>query len=367
MTPVPALEDLIGAAARDGATALHLRVDGASITAMARQGQGLMPLAQFQAPMPWVELASARPDASRMDDRIVIRIAAHGASHDSLARLGMPGGMRRLISGALALSGGVALAVAPGAADRYVLAEALAGPARRGYSPWIAGERTALDAASRMDCDAILVDSLSDRHAAALAFDLARAGQRIIIAIDARGAIAAIERLRALRIERHLLGAGLRVVSAAHGARRLCAGCRLPVQAQTSESALLGIDPGTVIYRPAGCGACDGTGYTGMALAFETIAVDAAFHGLLAEGRDAALLARHAFLAAPTLAASARTLAREGQITAEEAIRIARDSSGAVAAGARHPHIAASAGQWLDGEPIVPLSARLHGDRSSIG
>lgn len=366
MIPVPALEDLIATAARDGATTLHLRVEGASVTAMTRQGQGLAPFAQFPASMSWVDLASKRPDASRMDDHIVIRIDAHGASLDPLARLGMPGGMRQSIAGALALSGGVVLAAAPDAADRRALAEALAGSARRGYAPWIAGERSALAAAARMDCDAILVDGLLDRHAAALAFDVARAGQRIIVAVDAAGAVAAIEQLRGLRIERHLLGAGLRAVVAAHGARRLCGACRLPDQAQASESALLGIDPGTVIYRPAGCGTCDGTGYAGTALAFEGIAVDTAFHGLLAEGRDAALLARHAFLAAPTLAASARTLAREGRITAEEAIRIAR-GGGAVAAGTRHPHIAPSAGEWLDGKPFVPLSARLHGDRSSIG
>lgn len=367
MTPVPELDDLIGVAAREGATALHLHVDGAAVTAMARHGHGLARLAQFDAPVPWLEHANARPDASRMDNRIVIRIDPHGASHDSLARLGMPDGMRKSVSGMLALPGGVVLAVAPSSADRRDLAEALAGSAQRGYAPWIAGNRSALEAAARMDCDAILVDSLADRGAAFLAFDLARAGQRVIVAIDAINAVAAIERLRALRVERHLLGAGLRAMVAGHSARRLCGACRLPVQAQTSESALLGIDPGTVIYRPAGCGACDGTGYASTALAFEAIVVDGVFHGMLAEGRDAALLARHAFLAAPTLAASARMLAREGRITAEEAIRIARVSGGAVAPEARHPHISPSAGEWLDGKPIVPLSARLHGDRSSIG
>lgn len=367
MTPVPELDDLIGAAAREGATALHLHVEGAAVTAMARHGQGLAQLARFDAPAPWLEDANARPDISRMDDRIVIRIAPHGVSHDSLAKLGMPGGMRKSITGTLVLPGGVILAVAPSPPDRCSLAEALAGPAQRGYAPWVLGEHSALEAAARMDCDAILVDGLADRDAASLALDLARAGQRIIVAIDALSAVAAIEKLRALRIERHLLGAGLRAVVAAHGARRLCGACRLPVQAEASESALLGIDPGTVIYRPAGCGACDGTGYAGTALALEAIAVDGAFHGMLAEGHDAALLSRHAFLAAPTLASSARTLAREGRITAEEAIRIARVSGAAVAAGARHPHISPSTGEWLDGKPIVPLSARLHGDRSSIG
>lgn len=367
MTPVPDLDDLIATAAREGATALHLNIEGDAVAVMTRQGQGLAPLAQFRASEPWVTEAAARPDATRMGDRIVIRIDPHGASPDSLAKLGMPAGLRKRVKAALDLPAGAVVAASPSAADRRRLAEALAGAALRGYAPWVPGEHAALEAAARMDCDSVLVDGFADRRAASLAFDLARSGQRVIVAIDAVSAVAAIERLRALRIERHLLGAGLRAVVAAHGARRLCGECRLPVQARASESALLGVDPGTVIFRAAGCGACDGTGYAGATLAFEAIAVDGEFHGLLAEGRDAALLARHAFLAAPTLAASARTLAREGQITAEEAIRIARASGGATAPGTPHPHISSSAGEWLDGKPIVPLSARLHGDRSSIG
>ena len=342
MTTLPAIEDLIGTAARDGATALHLHLDGRSVAALARQGRALAPLGRFEVTRPWLDRANAHPGAARMNDRIVIRIDAHGVVRDALAGLGMPGAMRKALHAAMAQTGGAVLAVAPSPAHRCSLSEALAAPA--GYAPWVAGERSALDAAARMDCDAILVDGLADRAAAAMMFDLARAGHRVILASDSAGAMTAIEQLRALKVERHLLGAALRAVVAAHAAPRLCPECRLPVQARASESALLGIDPGTVIFRPAGCGACDGTGYAGTALVFEAVVVDGALHGLLAKGADAALLARHAFLAAPTLAASARTLAREGAITAEEAIRIARASTGTPATGMVHPHILSSSG-----------------------
>jgi len=337
MTSVPALEDLIGTAVRDGATALHLHLEGRSVAAMARQGRALAPLGRFEVTLPWLDGAYTHPGATRMDDRIVIRIDAHGVVRDAMAGLGMPGGMRKQLHAALTLPGGLVLAVAPSPANRRALAEALSAPA--GYAPWIAGERHALEAAARMDCDAILIDGLADRSAAALAFDLARAGQRIVIAADAISAVAAIEQLRALKVERHLLGAALRAAVATHAAARLCPDCRLPVQARASESALLGIDPGTVIYRPAGCGACDGTGYAGATQVFEAVVVDGPLHGLLAKGADAALLARHSFLSAPTLAASARTLAREGAITADEAIRIARAAADSAAVGASHPHI----------------------------
>lgn len=342
MITVPALEDLIGAAVRDGATALHLHLEGSAVAAMARQGRALAPLGRFEVSTPWLDYARAHPGAARMDDRIVIRIDAHGVVRDALASLGMPGAMRKPLHAALELPGGAVLAVSPSVPGRRALAEALAGPAA--YAPWIAGERQTLEAAGRMDCDAILIDGIADRATAALVFDLARAGHRIVIAVDAISAVAAIEQLRALKVERHLLGAALRAAVAAHTVPRLCPGCRLPVQARTSESALLGIDPGTVIYRPAGCGACDGTGYAGTAQVFETIMVDGPLHGLLAKGADSALLARHAFLTAPTLAASARILAREGVITADEAIRIARAGAASAALGANHPHILSAAG-----------------------
>jgi len=342
MTTVPALEDLIGTAVRDGATALHLHLEGSSVAAMARQGRTLALLGQFEVTTPWLDGAHAHPGAARMDNRIVIRIDAHGVARDALAGLGMPGRMREQLRAALDRSGGAVLAIGASSMSRCRLAEALAAPA--GYAPWIAGERHALEAAARMDCDAILIDGLADRTTAALALDLARAGQRVVIAADSISAVAAIEQLRALKVERHLLGAALNAAVAAHASPRLCPACRLPVQAQASESALLGIDPGTVIYRAAGCGACDGTGYAGTALVFEAIVVDGPLHGLLAKGADSALLARHAFLAAPTLAASARTLAREGAITADEAIRITRASASGSTGGVNHPHILPSLG-----------------------
>jgi len=341
MTSAPALEDLIGTAVRDGATALHLLLEGGSVAAMARQGRALAPLGQFKVSAPWLDRAHAHPGAAHMDDRIVIRIDAHGVVRDALAATGIPGTMRKRLHAALELPGGIVVAVGP-PAGRRALAEALAEPAS--YAPWIAGERGPLEAAARMDCDSILVDGLADRAAASLAFDLARMGQRIVIAMDAISAVSAIEQFRAFKVERHLLGAALRAVVAVHAAPRLCPDCRLPVQAKSSESALLGIDPGTVIYRAAGCGCCDGTGYAGTAFVYEAVIVDGQIHGLLAKGADSALLTRQAFLTAPTLAASARVLAREGAITADEAIRITRAGGGGPAAGATHPHILDSAG-----------------------
>ena len=98
----------------------------------------------------------------------------------------------------------------------------------------------------------------------------------------------------------------------------------MPIQAQGSVSALLGFDPGTVVYAPGGCDACNGTGYAGRIGVFEAVFPDPSLRRLIAGGGDEAILSRHAFLKAPNLGAAARALVRDGVTTAEEALRVSR-------------------------------------------
>src|SRR3546814_5703554 len=76
-------------------------------------------------------------------------------------------------------------------------------------------------------------------------------------------AVGAITRMRDMRVEPFLLASTLRAVIAQRLVRRLCQHCHEAVQADKSASALLGFDPGTIIYRALGCDACSGTGYKG--------------------------------------------------------------------------------------------------------
>jgi general secretion pathway protein E len=121
-------------------------------------------------------------------------------------------------------------------------------------------------------------------------------------------------------------------VTAQRMATRLCPACRRPAQATNAVAALLGFDPGTVIYESAGCSGCDGTGADQRIGVFETIVVDDEIARLVNDGADAALLTRHAFLNAPRLGSAARAMVREGVIGAEEAIRLSRDAAGAPSA-----------------------------------
>ena len=106
--------------------------------------------------------------------------------------------------------------------------------------------------------------------------------------------------------------------------RKLCDNCREPVQADNSIAAMLGLDIGTVIWRPKGCEACGGTGFKGRIGVFEAIKVDDTVRRYIYAGGDEAMIAKHAFLKSPTLASAARTMVAKGLTTAEEAIRVAR-------------------------------------------
>lgn len=339
MGAAESLDQLLHAAAIAGIPAVHLVRDGDHLQILVRTVSGLAPVRSAEASAAWFVTAELLPNAARRGDRIVIDLTHRDSACAGFAELGMPGSMRAAIERETLAPGGVILVASADAETRHaVTAAAASAPGERNVVT-VEGDRADLDVAARMDCDAILLSASDDRALLSAAFDHAQRGVRIILSVDAPDVMAAIGRLRATRLERHLLAFGLRAAVAGRRERGLCPACRRPAQAAGSESALLGVDPGTVIYRAAGCGACDGTGYAGDVTLFETMAVDPGLRRLLAEGGDVAILARHAFVRAPTLAGSARALAREGRITAEAAIAIARAAGTAPLDRTSHPHL----------------------------
>ncbi|WP_066718617.1 ATPase, T2SS/T4P/T4SS family [Sphingomonas pituitosa] len=185
-----------------------------------------------------------------------------------------------------------------------------------------AGE--ALRAGIDQDFDVLMIDSLEDRAGAAAAVQAAQAGRLVLAGVEAGDAVAAIQQMRQWRVEAFHLASALGLVLAQRLVRRLCADCREPVQATGSVSALLGFDPGAIVYASAGCAACEGTGFVGQIGVFESIRGDATIRRLVNDGGDAAILARHAFVRTPNLGSAARALARAGMTTPEEAVRISR-------------------------------------------
>jgi general secretion pathway protein E len=208
------------------------------------------------------------------------------------------------------------------------LREALAAPSGLVLvaGPRGAGKTRTLDAllAARGDGDCRLVGAIADPATAENAVQTALGGQLVLAAIHVDDAVGAIAALRALGVEPCLIASALRAVLAQRRLPRLCGACRRPMQAPPRLAALLGFDPGAIVWEAAGCVACAGSGYDGQIGLFEAIAMDPALRRLISGRGDSAILASHAFRERPNFGSAARAMVREGHISGEDAVRISR-------------------------------------------
>ncbi|PCD03576.1 hypothetical protein COC42_04210 [Sphingomonas spermidinifaciens] len=352
MTSEAAIRALAADAQAQGASDVHLDLDVDAVRLRLRVDGRLRAWVPARLEPERLRAAAwevAGSGADRLDEwqvashaegeRLALRLRSErtGVAVDGLSALGLVPAQARLLLRATERPGGVLVVAGPaGSGRRTTIAALLAGEARTqsvvALGATIPGAlridgasgSAAMDRAISLDPDILVLGQVEDRETAALAFQVAAGGRRVILRLDAPDAIAAIDALRALRIDRLALAAHLRAVTAQRLAHRLCQACRRPVQASNGTAALLGFDPGAVIYESPGCGECEGRGRVSAIGVFELLAIDAALARLVNDGADAALLARHAFLNAQRIDSAARSMAREGLIDAAEAIRLSR-------------------------------------------
>lgn len=185
------------------------------------------------------------------------------------------------------------------------------------------GRATALRGLLKARPDALAIGDIGSPDLARAAFQTAR-GRLILATIEAGNSIEALSRIVRLTGEPFAAACVLRLVLAQRLARRLCPSCREPVQPPASVTAPLGLEPGAVVYRPLGCGSCDGTGHAGPIGAFEALPVDSNVGRLIVCGAEEAAIANLVFRTWPNLAAAVRDLVVRGFTTAEEAIGVLR-------------------------------------------
>lgn len=184
-----------------------------------------------------------------------------------------------------------------------------------------------LRAILRQDPDVVMVGEIRDRETAEIAVQASLTGHLVLSTVHTNDAVGAVTRMRDMKVEPFLLASTLRAVIAQRLVRRLCPHCRERVIADKSACALLGFDPGTIVFRAVGCDECNQSGYKGRIGVFEAIRIDDTLRRMINEGGDESLIARHAFLNAPNLGSAARQLVRDGETSAEEAIRISRSET----------------------------------------
>ncbi len=145
-----------------------------------------------------------------------------------------------------------------------------------------------LRSALRQDPDVIMVGEIRDAEVAETAVNAALTGHLVFSTLHTNNAAGAFPRLVDLGVNPKVLSSAINIVMAQRLVRKLCEACRKEIPLAGAEREIvLRIMRGIVrsdarlpipdkIYAPAGCPACNGTGYKGRIGVFEAILVDAA-------------------------------------------------------------------------------------------
>ncbi|HYG27391.1 MAG TPA: type II secretion system ATPase GspE [Caulobacteraceae bacterium] len=181
-----------------------------------------------------------------------------------------------------------------------------------------------LRAILRQDPDVVMVGEIRDPETAQVAVQASLTGHLVLSTVHTNNAVGAVTRLRDMGVEPFLLASTLRLVIAQRLVRRLCPDCRRPQPADASTARLVCVEPGAVLYRAAGCPACNNTGYQGRIGVYEAVRVDDRVRRLIAEGADEEAMASVGMVDRLDLSSSARACVAAGVTTVEEVMRVTR-------------------------------------------
>ena len=184
----------------------------------------------------------------------------------------------------------------------------------------------ALRSLLRHDPDVVMIGEIRDSESLDTAVKAALTGHLVLSTLHTNNAVSAVTRLSDMGLAPHLAAATLRLSAAQRLVRRLCPHCRTPYTVTESESAALGVPSaaGMTAYRPCGCLACAGRGYSGRTGLFEFMAPDSEIASLIAagsaEGEIAALLRQRR---EPSLLDDAVVKIAAGETSVMEAVKTA--------------------------------------------
>lgn len=177
-----------------------------------------------------------------------------------------------------------------------------------------------LRAILRQDPDVVMVGEIRDGETAAIAVQASLTGHLVLSTLHTNSAAGAVTRLRDMGVEPFLLATSLLGVMAQRLVRVLCPQCRRPAQSEAGEP----LPAGSRIFRPAGCPACNFTGYRGRTAIHELLPVDDDLRGAIQRGEDEAALAQR--LNGATLYHSGLASVLAGVTSLEEVTRVTRSA-----------------------------------------
>jgi general secretion pathway protein E len=186
---------------------------------------------------------------------------------------------------------------------------------------------TALRSFLRQDPDVMMVGEIRDLETAQVAVQAALTGHTILSTLHTNSAAAAVTRLLDMGVEPFLITSTLNAVLAQRLVRRLCPECREPFAPTPEFLAALGADHPLerieTLYRPVGCEACGGDGFSGRIAVLELLVVDAETERLVLARAEAREIQAAAGLT--TMLDDGLAKAKAGLTTLEEVLRVTRE------------------------------------------
>ena len=185
----------------------------------------------------------------------------------------------------------------------------------------------ALRSILRQDPDIIMIGEIRDLETAQIAVQASLTGHLVLATLHTNDSVSAVTRLVDMGVEPFLLASSLIGVLAQRLVRRLCPECRVPYAPDAAEAALFGASPPKLIYRPAGCPACNKSGYVGRAGIFELLELDDGMRSAIHERVSAQALGEIASHAPHFrwLRNDGLRWVASGDTSLEELLRVARD------------------------------------------
>lgn len=169
----------------------------------------------------------------------------------------------------------------------------------------------ALRSILRQDPDVIMIGEMRDSETAHIAVQSALTGHLVLSTLHTNDAPGAITRLLDMGVEDYLLTSTVSAILAQRLVRRLCQHCRTAYCPTAAIAALLQREHGNtpapeMLYAPAGCEHCGGTGYDGRIAIHELLTVTEPLRRLILNHADAGELTQAA------IGAGMRTMREDG-------------------------------------------------------
>ncbi|MBL4869488.1 MAG: type II secretion system ATPase GspE [Robiginitomaculum sp.] len=183
-----------------------------------------------------------------------------------------------------------------------------------------------LRAILRQDPDVVMVGEIRDPETASIAVQASLTGHLVLSTVHTNSSVAAITRLRDMGVEKFLLASTITAIVAQRLVRRLCPTCKTSYTPDVSELKLLGLRGKHVFYKANGCEDCHNIGYQGRVGLYEILVMDDKLREMIHDGAREQDMEKYAFRQLDTLLQSGARHVVEGVVSAEEVIRVCRQT-----------------------------------------